>query len=127
MMTEFIWSTIEWNNKIQYYNVNEDSYYCEECAYSYFNENEFEKVGSINIIKQVMKLNQNLLYKVQNYAKEEKLAIKWRTELEQFKIFYDELAKANKDLESSLKARRLNNLQFIQTRSTNLKSICKGE
>ena len=108
--------------KIEYHHIKEGKYYCQECAYSYFEMNEFEKIGSVEIIKLMIELSKNLLDKVEDYAKEENLTTNWREELDQHKIFYEEFDNIRTELYKELKTERLNILHSLQQKSTNLKS-----
>ena len=108
--------------KIEYQHIKEGKYYCQECAYSYFEMNEFEKIGSVEIIKLMIELSKNLLDKVEDYAKEENLTTNWREELDQHKIFYEEFDNIRIELDKELKTERLNILHSLQQKSTNLKS-----
>ena len=122
-MEDLVWSKKECNNIPEYYNREEDDFYCEECAYSYFDENEFEKIGSVKIIKQMIELSKHLLDKVQDYVNKEQLAIKWKKALSQYLTFYDELKLITNELKDTEENKTLANLFLIQQRSTNLKSI----
>ena len=114
-----------WNNKIEYQHIKEEGYYCEGCAYSYLNVSEFVKIGSAKIIKPMIELSENLLDKVEDYAKKENLTTNWREALDQHKIFYEELNKIKIELDEELKAKRLNILHSLQQKSTDLKSKYK--
>ena len=91
LMKELTWSEDWWTNRFEYYHAQEDAYYCEKCAYSMFDEREFERVGSDSVIKQMIKLCKSMLDRVKEYAKEQRFELKWRHALEQHKLFYDEL------------------------------------
>ena len=108
-------------NRVEYYHLKEEWYYCEECAYSYFYEWEFEKIGSVTIINQMVKFCMNMLDKVKHFVDEEQLTTKWIQELDQHKIFWNEVADIIMELKQSLDAHKLNNLLKIQKRSTVLK------
>ena len=112
-------------NKIKYQHIEEEGYYCQECAYSYFKVSEFEKIGSAKIIKMMIELSKNLLDKVEDYAKKENLTTNWREALDQHKIFYEELDKIKIELDEELKAKRQNISHSLQERSTDLKSKYK--
>ena len=124
-MGELTCSKIGCSNKIEYYHIWEDGYYCQECAYSYFKASEFVKIGSTEIIMLMIKLSKNLLDKVQDYAKKENLTTNWREALDEHKIFYEELDKIKIELDEELKAKRLNILHLLQQKSTDLKSKYK--
>ena len=111
--------------KIEYHHIKEGKYYCQECAYSYFEVSEIEKMGSAEIIKLMIELSKNLLDKVEDYAKEENLTTNWRDELDQHKIFYEELDKIKIELDEALKAKKLKISHSLQKRSTDLKSKYK--
>ena len=113
------------SNKIKYHHIKEEGYYCEGCAYSYLNENEFVKIGSAKIIKMMIELSENLLGKVQDYAKKENLTSNWREALDQHIIFHEELDNIRTELDKELKTERLNILNSLQQKSTNLKSKYK--
>ena len=110
------------SHKIEYHHIKEEGYYCEGCAYSYFNVSEFVKIGSVEIIKLMIELSKNLLDKVEDYAKRENLTANWRETLDQHKIFYEELDNIRTELDKELKTERLNILHSLQQKSTNLKS-----
>ena len=95
------------SHKIKYQHIKEDKYYCEGCAYLYFKESEFGRIGSAKVIKLVIELSENLLDKVQDYAKVENLTSNWRETLDQHKIFYEELENIRIELGNVLKAKRV--------------------
>ena len=113
------------SHKIEYHHIKEGHYYCEECAYSYFKVNEFEKIGSAKIVKLMVELSKNLLDKVEDYAMEENLTTNWREALDQHSIFYEELDNIRAELDKELKTERLNILHSLQQKSTDLKSNIK--
>ena len=108
--------------KIKYHHIEENHYYCKECAYSYFKVSEFEKIGSAKIIKLMTELSKNLLDKVEDYAKKENLTTNWREALDQHKIFYEELDNIKIELDEAHKAERVNISHSLQKKSTDLKS-----
>ena len=110
------------SNKIKYQLIEENHYYCKKCAYSYFTVSEFEKIGSVEIIKLMIELSKNLLDKVEDYTKKENLTNSWREALDQHKIFYKELYKISTELDEALKAERVIISHSLQKRSTDLKS-----
>ena len=110
------------SNKIKYQHIKEGKYYCKECAYSYFNVSEFERIGSDKIIKLMIELSENLLNKVEDYAKKENLTSNWREALDEHKIFYEELDNIRIELDEALRAERENISHSLQKRSTDLKS-----
>ena len=124
-MGELTCSKIGCSHKIEYHHIKEEGYYCQECAYSYLNVSEFVKIGSAEIIKLMIELSKNLLDKVQDYAKKENLTSNWREALAQHKIFYEELDNIRTDLDKELKTERLNILNSLQQKSTDLKSKYK--
>ena len=124
-MGELTCSTKGCDNKIEYQLIGENHYYCQGCAYSYLNVSEFVKIGSVEIIKLMIKLSKNLLDKVEDYAKRENLTSNWREALDQHKIFYEELDNIRTDLDKELKTERLNILHSLQQKSTDLKSKYK--
>ena len=69
----------------------------------------------------MISLNENLLETIKNYAKEEKLTIKWSQTLEQLKVFDDELIEIKDQLKSTLKDGKLKDLDKIEQRSFTLK------
>ena len=69
----------------------------------------------------MISLSENLLETIKNYAKEEKLVLKWSQTLEQLKVFDDELIEIKEQLKSILKDGKLNDLDKIEQRSFNLK------
>ena len=121
-MGELTCSTKGCSYKIEYHHTEEDKYYCEGCAYSYFKVSEFQKIGSAGIIKLMIKLSKNLLDKVQDYVKEENLTTNWRQALDDHKIFYEELKYLRKELDESLTAKRFNAFIQLLQKSTDLKS-----
>ena len=110
------------SHKIEYHHIEEDHYYCEGCAYFYFNVSEFVKIGSAEIIKLMVELSKKLLDKVQNYTKKENLTANWREALDQHKIFYEELENIKIELDKELKAKGLFISHSLQKKSTDLKS-----
>ena len=118
-------SKIGCSNKIEYHHIKEECYYCEGCAYSYFEVSEFDKIGSAEIIKLMIELSKNLLDKVQDYAKKENLTNNWREALNQHKIFYEELDKIKIELDKALKSKKLKISHSLQEKSTDLKSKYK--
>ena len=113
------------SHKIEYQHIKKGNYYCEGCAYSYFKESEFVKIGSAEIIKLMIELSENLLDKVEDYAKVENLATNWSEALDQHKIFYEELENIRIELGNALKAKRVIISHSLQKRSTDLKSKYK--
>ena len=125
-MGELTCSKMGCSNKIEYQHIKEEGYYCQECAYSYLNVNEFVKIGSAKIIKLMIELSKNLLDKVEDYAKKkENLTINWKEALDQHKIFYEELDNIRTELDKEVKTERLNILHLLQQNSTDLKSKYK--
>ena len=111
-----------WNNKIEYYHNEEESYHLGVCAYSMFKESEFDRIGSDIIVKQMTELGKNIMDKVQDYAYEGQLTTKWKKALDKFDKFYDEIDSITRELEETLKTERISNLFLIQKRWTNLRS-----
>ena len=66
-------------------------------------------------------LSENLLETIKNYAKEEKLVLKWSQTLEQLKVFDDELNEIKDQLKNTLKDGKLKDLDKIEQRSFTLK------
>ena len=122
-MEELSCNTRGWQTKIEYYNSEENSYYCGICAYSFLQESEFEKIGSVDIIKHMIDLSKNLLDKIQEYTRMEQLTIKWKKVLDQHTRYYNELELIRKELEETLIFKKLSNLLKIQKRSANLKVL----
>ena len=69
----------------------------------------------------MISLSENLLETIKNYAKEEKLVLKWSQTLEQLNVFDDELIEIKDQLKSILKNGKLNDLDKIEQRSFDLK------
>ena len=69
----------------------------------------------------MINLSENLLETIKNYAKEEKLALKWSQTLEQLKVFDDELIEIKEQLKNTLKDGKLKDLDKIEQRSFTLK------
>ena len=69
----------------------------------------------------MISLSENLLETIKNYAKEEKLALKWSQTLEQLKVFDDELIEVKDQLNNTLKDGKLKDLDKIEQRSFTLK------
>ena len=121
-MGELICSTKSCDNKIEYKLIGKNHYYCQGCAYSYFKVSEFEKIGSAEIVKLMIELSKNLLDKVEDYANKENLTTNWREELDQHKIFYEELDNIRIELDEALKTISQNISHSLQQKSTDLKS-----
>ena len=66
-------------------------------------------------------LSENLLETIKNYAKEEKLVLKWSQTLEQLKVFDNELNEIKDQLKNTLKDGKLKDLDKIEQRSFTLK------
>ena len=66
-------------------------------------------------------LSQNLLGKIVDYVKEEELELKWKETLEQIKILDEHLKGIRKELEDTLKAGKLKDLDKVEQRSFDLK------
>ena len=124
-MGELTCSTKGCSHKIEYHHIRDGNYYCQGCAYSYLNVSEFVRIGSAEIVKLMIELSKNLLDKVQEYVMEENLTNNWRDALNQHNIFYQELDNIRAELDEALKAKGLNMLQYLQQKSTNLKSKYK--
>ena len=69
----------------------------------------------------MINLSENLLETIKNYAKEEKLVLKWSQALEQLKVFDDELIEIENQLKSTLKDGKLKDLDKIEQRSFTFK------
>ena len=69
----------------------------------------------------MISLSENLLETIKNYAKEEKLVLKWSQTLEQLKVFDDELNEIKDQLKNTLKDGNLKDLDKIEQRSFALK------
>ena len=69
----------------------------------------------------MINLSENLLETIKNYAKEEKLVLKWSQTLEQLKVFDDELIEIKDQLKSTVKDGKLKDLDKIEQRSFDLK------
>ena len=69
----------------------------------------------------MISLNENLLEIIKNYAKDEKLVLKWSQTLEQLKVFDDELIEIKDKLKNTLKDGNLKDLDKIEQRSFTLK------
>ena len=69
----------------------------------------------------MISLSENLLETIKNYAKDEKLVLKWSQTLEQLKVFDDELIEIKDQLKKTLKDGKLNDLDKIEQRSFALK------
>ena len=113
------------SHKIEYQHIKEGNYYCQGCAYLYFKESEFGKIGSAKIIKLMIELSENLLDKVQDYANVENLNSNWREALDQHKIFYEELENIRIELGNALKTKSVIISHSLQKRTTDLKSKYK--
>ena len=66
-------------------------------------------------------LSQDLLGKIVDYVKEEELELKWKETLEQIKILDEHLKEIKKELEDTLKAGKLKDLDKVEQRSFDLK------
>ena len=120
-MWEIACSSRRCKNKVEYHNSNEDSYYWESWAHTFFNSEECPKIGRVTIIKQMIILNKDILEKIRNYVKDEELANKWSQVLKQLNIFDSELKEIEDKLEDALKYKRLKDLRSIEERSLLLK------
>ena len=69
----------------------------------------------------MINLSENLLETIKNYAKDEKLLLKWSQTLEQLKMFDDELIEIKDQLKSILKDGKLKDIDKIEQRSFALK------
>ena len=69
----------------------------------------------------MISLSENLLETIKNYAKEEKLVLKWSQTLEQLKVFDNELNEIKDQLKNTLKDGKLKDLDKIEQRSFTLK------
>ena len=69
----------------------------------------------------MISLSENLLETIKNYAKDEKLVLKWSQTLEQLKVFDDELNEIKDQLKNTLKDVNLKDLDKIEQRSFALK------
>ena len=66
-------------------------------------------------------LSQDLLGKIVGYVKEEELELKWKETLEQIKILDEHLKGIRKELEDTLKAGKLKDLDKVEQKSFDLK------
>ena len=69
----------------------------------------------------MISLSENLLETIKNYAKDEKLVLKWSQTLEQLKVFDDELIEIKDQIKNTLKDGKLKDLDKIEQRSFTLK------
>ena len=69
----------------------------------------------------MISLSENLLETIKNYAKEEKLVLKWSQTLEQLKVFDDELIEIKDQLNNTLKDGKLKDIDKLEQRSFTLK------
>ena len=67
-------------------------------------------------------LSKNIMNKVQDFTYEGQLTTKWKKALDKFVNFYDEIDSITRELEETLKIKRISNLFLIQKKSTNLRS-----
>ena len=66
-------------------------------------------------------LSKDLLGKIVDYVKEEELELKWKETLEQIKILDEHLKGIRKELEDTLKAGKLKDLDKVEQKSFDLK------
>ena len=69
----------------------------------------------------MISLSENLLETIKNYAKDEKLVLKWGQTLEQLKVFDDELIEIKEQLNNTLKDGKLKDIDKIEQRSFTFK------
>ena len=110
------------SNKIGFYHILEESYYCENCTCLMFKEEECERIGDYKIIKQLIVLCKELLEKIINYANEEMLNLKWESALQIQKTFASVLIDIKKSFDGAINNWRLKDLRLLQKRLIGLKS-----
>ena len=110
------------SNKIDFYHICEENYYWENCACLMFKEEECERIGDYNIIKQLIVLCKELLEEILNYANEEMLNLKWKSALQIQKTFALELIDIKKSFDGAINNWRLKDLRLLQKRLISLKS-----
>ena len=120
-MTKLACSTNLCKNKAEYYNNQEDSYYCTRWTYAMFNPKNLTKIGDVDVINLMIKIYLTLVKRVKDYVRKEQLNHKWKEALKQLNVFDDEVKWIKDELESILITERLKDLNSIQQRSINLK------
>ena len=120
-MAKLACSTNLCKNKAEYYNNQEDSYYCTRWTYAMFNPKNLTKIGDVDVINLMIKIYLTLVKRVKDYVWKEQLNHKWKEALKQLNVFDDEVKWIKDELESILITERLKDLNSIQQRSINLK------
>ena len=115
------WCTNKCKYEAAYYNSEEDSYYWEYWAHAFFNPNECCKIGSISIIRLMIRINRNLLKNINDYINQEQLGAKWKIALEQLKNFDSKVEEIYELFENTLKNWQLKDLWETEQQSLDLK------
>ena len=120
-MEEHRWGTRGCLNKIKFYNNNEDCYYWRKWAIYMFKEGEWEKIGNLDTLNELLDLNKSLLDGIYEYVIDEHLEIKWSLAFEQHKIFNEELKRIDRELGDVLSTNKLKDIAKIQQSASALK------
>ena len=121
-MDRYCWGTDGWKNRIKYHNVVEDWYYCTSCAVTMFEEGEWQKIGSMDITRQILTLWKSLLDEFIGYVTKERHFYKWNFAIDQQKNFFIELSNITMELQEVTKEGRIKDYAKLQQRAINLKS-----
>ena len=115
------WETENWSNGITYYHPIENVYYCMNCNTYMYKTGEWERVGSIDESKQLLRLCKSLLEKLREYVKKEKLELKWNIYWDEEKVVQEKLNMIDSELNEVLKDGRLKDIAKIEKKAFSLK------
>ena len=115
------WETEDWSNGVMYYHPIENAYYCMNCNTYMYKSGEWERVGSIDESKQLLRLCKSLLEKLREYVKKEKLELRWSIYWDEEKVVQEKLKIIESELNEVLKDGRLKDIAKIEKNTFSLK------
>ena len=125
-MDKIKWGTETCKNKVTRFNQFEDCYFWEVWALTLSDPNECEQLVSIESIKTLVNLCQNLWNNFQSYVSEQKLDSRWRREIETMKIFESSISNIRSGFEYAVEAEIFKELITYQQEIINLKTEIKN-
>ena len=117
-----IWETDGCKNSAEFYYEVENTYFCQNCNIYLSIEGETRRLGNLKVIRQLLSINKDYLNKIQGYINKKKLEVRWSTDLDQLKVFFEELAEVSEEVENYSKDGKAKDLYKIQERVLDLKS-----
>ena len=117
-----IWVTEGCKNFAEFYYEVEDTYFCQNCNIYLSIEGKTQRLGNLKVIRQLLSINKEYLNKIQGYINKKKLEVRWSTDLDQLKAFFNELAEVSEELDNYSRDGKAKDLYKIKLRVSDLKS-----